>query len=611
MTGAILVVAYLGALDNPLIAPDAEAVVQSYYLGDPALAVKLFVTPQSETEAPGSRYSPLAWLSLATDNALWGGSPAGFRVVSLLIHLGSAVFLFLVIVRFGVAPVWAMMGALLFAVHPLHTQAVNMASSRGHILAGALTFIAIFVFMGHLEAARKKVGLRRPPGSWAAVALFTAGLFAGSEALGFLIFCALSPYLLGVRYPHPRFYAGVVLGLVLYLVMGAAAAGIGATGVTGVHRGAASFTEGLRLVVFPAGQMLYHPVAFVSSYADGRALAAVGVVAATLIVCVLISRRTREGGLALGLAGCASLATFFTVGRWAALNEPALYLLVGGLGATIAAVAGLLSSFRRARPVLMVILMVLIAAGVVRSRERNAVWSSPELVWLEVVSAYPDDQPAVTALAEHYRSAGLTQKAAELISPVDEDAHARAVRVNNEGVALRDAGRTSAAIEKFREAVDLRPGFRDAHFNLGVVYHSLGKMDSAAVNLERAVRADPSHAETRYNLGVVYDEMGELDRAAYQYGEALRLDPGHARAWANLGATRGKRGDLEGAISALENAVEMDPALLQARYNLAFAYESVDRKKAKELWRDYLNLARRRGVSPDRLRQIEERLEAL
>lgn len=47
----------------------------------------------------------------------------------------------------------------------------------------------------------------------------------------------------------------------------------------------------------------------------------------------------------------------------------------------------------------------------------------------------------------------------------------------------------------------------------------------------------------------------------------------------------------EEAIDFYEKAVELDPDLIQARYNLALAYESVDKEKATELWVEYVELA--------------------
>ncbi len=57
------------------------------------------------------------------------------------------------------------------------------------------------------------------------------------------------------------------------------------------------------------------------------------------------------------------------------------------------------------------------------------------------------------------------------------------------------------------------------------------------------------------------------------------------------GDTAMASGHYEEAIDFYEMAIELDPDLIQARYNLALAYESVDRERAAELWDEYIELA--------------------
>jgi len=64
----------------------------------------------------------------------------------------------------------------------------------------------------------------------------------------------------------------------------------------------------------------------------------------------------------------------------------------------------------------------------------------------------------------------------------------------------------------------------------------------------------------------------------------------------------------EEAIDFYEKAVELDPDLIQARYNLAVAYESVDKQKAAELWEEYIELA---ADDPSQSRWMEQANEHL
>ncbi len=609
LAAALAAVVYGGALDAPLTGPDKREVIENYYLGGAGSAFKLFVSGGSDPASEGARYEPLAGLSLATGRTLHGAGPRGFRVVSLLMHVLSTILLFLIMRWFGVGPLWAGLAALLFAVHPLHTQAILTLSARARLLGGLLTLGAVAGFCAALSRAAAGERAARYSGMWIGVVLFLAGLFAGPEALAAGLLLCLMPRVLGVRFPHAKFYAAAGACLALYAAMGAL--GRGSLGLGEAHWGAASMLEGLSLVVFPSGQMIYHPISFVHSWADGRALGALGLALAAGLAALFLSSRARSLSLALAFLACAIPACALTVSRGDAFFEPGLYLLVAAACATVAALAELGSRLRGGRPLLAVVLMALIGAGALGARARCSVWKDAEGVWLELLEAHPGNPGATQELAEHYRDAGFSEKAAALISPSSEDAESRAVRLNNEGVALRDSGRTAAAAQKFKEAVDLWPGFRDAHFNLGVIYHGMGMTDSAAASFERAIAADPFYAEARYNLGIVYDTAGDEARAEVEYRRAVRLSPEHSRALANLGSLLARGGRTEEAIEVLERAVEVDPGLPQARFNLALAYERVDVERAKENWRAYLELARRRGVNPMRIRQVEERLQSL
>jgi tetratricopeptide (TPR) repeat protein len=77
------------------------------------------------------------------------------------------------------------------------------------------------------------------------------------------------------------------------------------------------------------------------------------------------------------------------------------------------------------------------------------------------------------------------------------------------------------------------------------------------------------------------------------------------------GDTAMESGHYEEAIDFYEKAVELNPDLVQAYYNLALAYESVDRERAVELWAEYLVLAEGNPSQSRWVEQAEEHLKRL
>lgn len=90
-------------------------------------------------------------LGFAVQWALGGGSPLAFHIVSILLYaLVCAVFLRILLVLLPEAAAW--LGAALFAVHPLHVEAVANVVGQAELLAALFVFLALLVF---LKARRK------------------------------------------------------------------------------------------------------------------------------------------------------------------------------------------------------------------------------------------------------------------------------------------------------------------------------------------------------------------------------------------------------------------------------------------------------------------------
>ena len=83
---------------------------------------------------------------------------------------------------------------------------------------------------------------------------------------------------------------------------------------------------------------------------------------------------------------------------------------------------------------------------------------------------------------------------------------------NNVGSRLLDLGKKDEAIVEFRQALELRPAFAEAHNNLGTILLELNRNEEAIAHLERAI------AETRSQARIVdsvreADAAGKLDKA--------------------------------------------------------------------------------------------------
>jgi tetratricopeptide (TPR) repeat protein len=88
-------------------------------------------------------YRPVRNLSYILDFAVWGANPFGFHLTNVLIHAANTVLVFFLIRRFTVSSIIPALTALIFAVHPIQTDAVAYISGRRDVLF-TLFYLAAF-----------------------------------------------------------------------------------------------------------------------------------------------------------------------------------------------------------------------------------------------------------------------------------------------------------------------------------------------------------------------------------------------------------------------------------------------------------------------------------
>src|SRR5262249_34899675 len=92
----------------------------------------------------GAFYRPIAVETYAIDYALTGGTPAWMHMVGVFWHLTATLLLVLLVLRLA-TPAAALGAGLVFALHPVHTEAVTGLSNRPEMIATAIYLGALLV----------------------------------------------------------------------------------------------------------------------------------------------------------------------------------------------------------------------------------------------------------------------------------------------------------------------------------------------------------------------------------------------------------------------------------------------------------------------------------
>ena len=173
-----------------------------------------------------------------------------------------------------------------------------------------------------------------------------------------------------------------------------------------------------------------------------------------------------------------------------------------------------------------------------------------------------------------------------------------ALRLNNKGAVLLNAGDLEVARSFFESALVLDPRFAAAHSNTALASELVGDHVRALAGYRQAVQLMPGYAPFRFNLGRFYRYgrvPGDLDRkfrAKTELLQAVELDPLYVDAWVELsnlhleiGLLDSARRDLEQALGVSEEVPEVYRSLARVSMAAGAPQEAVEwSQKALDLF---------------------------
>lgn len=180
-------------------------------------------------------------------------------------------------------------------------------------------------------------------------------------------------------------------------------------------------------------------------------------------------------------------------------------------------------------------------------------------VYRRVLETQPKNAEALHLLGVAVTQSGKPERGAELIQRalrVDAD---NPLYLNNLALALQQSGRLDEAERALRRAVLRRPTPVESFCHLGNVLRERG-MDREAMDYYRqALEIREDYPDAHYNLACLHLGHDDLDEAAEGFRTALKWEPDHAMALNNLGATLIRMDDAGGAFDVLWRAIQSDP----------------------------------------------------
>ena len=560
---AATVLVYLNAFGNAFLWDDRLLVVDNTAIKHWGNIARIFTHALFPEGIQSRYYRPLQTFTYLVDYHLWGLRPWGFHLTNTLLHAGTAVLLY----RFGTVvlgdPLAALVAALLFAVHPIHTEAVTYVSGRSDPLAALCMLAAALWFLrggGRLVLS---------------VVAFLLALLAREAAMVLPLLLVVVD--VGVTTARRRRwsvylpYAGV---LALYLLLRTTVIGGGAREALAAAvplrlrllTMAKVVVEYLGLLIVPLHLHMERLVRPATSLLVPSILASVAVIAG--LVAAILAHRRETWPLGFGLAwffvALLPVANIVPLSTFMAEH----WLYVPSMGCFLAAGWGVARlADRLPRRAVMATAAIILASYAGATIRRNADWRDGPTLYQTMLPLAPESPRLYGNLGQTYQEAGDNEKAKtayEHVLELTNNDLERAMALNNLGKLYRDEKRYRESLATLDRALALDPRLVGAHNNRALTLFEMGRGKEAKEALEAALRLDASSAPTHNNLGYVRFLRGDVAGARREYLAAIRLDPDYARAYSNLGTTYLWTGQPDRAADAYREALRIDPGLTEA-----------------------------------------------
>ncbi len=500
-----------------------------------------FLGPFPPEQSTRALYRPLTNVSYAVDYALWGNQARGFHVTNVLLYGILVLSVYALAQGLLGSSNSALAAALLFAVHPVHCDAVDSLAGRSEILALLFCILSLLAARA-ADRATDAVKARR---SWLVSA-------------GFYLLACLSKE------------TGAVLPAVLAVWCW--------TRIPAARRRSSS--AGLEIL----RKLWPHAVVFgVYGLVRFAALGQLSPDTAILGDASLLTRFSTMGAvyfmdLQLLIAPTLLEVDFYYQALIGILDRPGSASVLGWAGMGLLGVGALRLIWQLSSP-----------AADESSRSHDARTAALMALALFFVFLFP---------TSHFIGFGALMAERFLFAPslgfvlliviVTRAALANlgsrqlATTIGTGLVlvtAMPAAIQSRARADEWRDEVRLWstaarhiPGDIRVHTNLAAAHLDRGQINAAREHLGHALEIDPTYREALGNLASVELEDGNVAGAIFHYRRMLEFEPGDFLTWNNLGIAELRRKRYSAAIQHFERALEINPNFALARSNLDAAY---------------------------------------
>jgi tetratricopeptide (TPR) repeat protein len=576
-------------------------------------------------------YRPLRALSYAIDYHFSGLNPLSYHISNITYHIINSFLVYLLTLFLLENKVTALLAALLFSLHPVHTESVTYLAGRRDLLFTLFYLSGFYAFLKYRQTTQ-------PLFLISAMAAYLLSI--GAKEMGVTLPALFLIYDLIKDLPqeadrlrlnpakellhafkklcvhHKYFYGLFFLGA---LALSYYKAFIHPISYQKAYYGdsiVVTFLTTCKIIIHYLKSLLF-PVNLVADYSyDVFPLASsifewstsLSLLVLVAILLIIFWSLISHKWIAFG-----SFWFFITllpvchlIPHHELMAEHFLYLPSYGF-CLIGAIFFTALREKRRYPFLVSFVVILIMMLFsLRIIDRNQDWKNGMTLWGKTVNTVPrcaraqGNLGAEYLLQQNYPQAMRHLKAALDIKPTYAEAY------NNLGIAYKELGFYDQAFDAFLKAFQLKkryveplqnianifvikknyksaficfnallkskPDSAQVYNDMGIAYQQQGEHELAKQHFYKALELNPHYVEARNNLGVWYKNHGMYDEAIEEFKQVLELKPDFAEVHGNLGTVYSNKGLYDEAINEFKRALQLKPHFLDAMNNLGNAY---------------------------------------
>ncbi|MGB7590457.1 MAG: tetratricopeptide repeat protein [Terriglobia bacterium] len=590
----VAVLPYLNSLLNGFVQDDNRQVVSNPYLRSFSHLREIFATNVwSYVGAQGATnyYRPLMTFGYLLCYQFLGPLAYGFHLANVVLNAGVVCLVFLVSERIFRDRTLGFVAAVIFALHPIHSESVDWIAAVTDLQLTLFYLLAFWFFLRVAKPGGKRSGAaelgmvlsfilallaKEPAATLPFLATFYEHFLRDDRAqtsLGQKLSRYVTLWLLDVAYLlfRTRIFGGLAPVLQLSQISRREA-----------------FYSSFALVARYVWKLLW-PVNLCAFYAfhkcvalsDPRVLVGFLVLGLSLVALAYSWRRERLVSFGL-LWFFVNIAPVLNA-RWLGANVfTERYLYLPSLGFCWIAAWGVRLLWMRlagrptARKFYAGGLAMVAILCLVRIVTRNRIWHDDPTFYRSTLAAQPDAIALRINLGAVYWNPGSPDQAEAEWREALRRAPNHWLILNNLGLACARKKRYDEAIEDFQRSIRLRPNYADSHMNLGRTYAETGAGEKAEAQLRAAVALAPLYVQARNELAKFYFAAGRFAEAEPQFRSSISSG-GTTQAWNSLGEIYSRWNRRQDAEHAFRQALALDPFDSRAHFGLGAVLEAQGR----------------------------------